>query len=151
MNNVRRKSDFFPILNVCSHCLAAKRDSLLYRYTESFPVIARSDGKTFHLILADVPRAYPAEKEFESDGRLSLGFQYAHITLGDQILVSIVILPKDRPYSLYRTIERVADSLSEELLNRGSLCPVYEIAGWRSADIVESNRIGFAVADTTLE
>lgn len=149
MNNVRvqAKSDIFPCFSVCSHCVAAKGNGLLYRYTESFPVIARSDGETFHLILADLPRPYPAEKEFESNGRVSLGFHYAHISLRDQTLVSIVILPRERPYSLYRTIECVADSLSEELRNRGSLLPMYEIVGWRSADILESNRV--RVADAT--
>jgi hypothetical protein len=29
---------------------------------EGIPMISRSDGKTFHLLLADFPARYPAEK-----------------------------------------------------------------------------------------
>lgn len=116
---------------VCPHCIRKGRDGLLFRYTNFFPMIARSDGDLFHLLLADRPRPYPAEKGLESNGQVSLGFHYSHKSSGNQVCVSIVILPNNKPYSMYRTIECIADCLAEQLSQQGSLCPMYEIVGWK--------------------
>jgi hypothetical protein len=48
--------------NVCPHCILHGKQSLLCRLCEGIPMISRSDGKTFHLLLADHPAQYPAER-----------------------------------------------------------------------------------------
>ena len=48
--------------NLCPHCVFHGEQSLLCRLCEGIPMISRSDGKTFHLLLADYPARYPAER-----------------------------------------------------------------------------------------
>jgi len=81
-------------------------------------MISRSDGDTFHLVLADRPRPYPAERSVRNTFYLSLCFSYEH-ELFDGTRASIVLIEarKCGP-SLYRQIEEIADSLAAELQNR---------------------------------
>ena len=52
----------FRNFNVCPHCESNGEEALLSRLSEGIPMISRSDGKTFHLLLADRPLPYPAER-----------------------------------------------------------------------------------------
>ncbi len=49
--------------NLCPHCIRHGEQGLLCRMCESMPMISRSDGKTFHVLLADRPLAYPQERQ----------------------------------------------------------------------------------------
>jgi hypothetical protein len=46
--------------NEYPHCALHGKQSLLCRLCEGIAMISRSDGKTFHLLLADYPARYPA-------------------------------------------------------------------------------------------
>lgn len=52
----------FRNFNLCPHCQSRGEEGLLCRMCEGVPMISRSDGKHFHLFLADQPVPYPAEK-----------------------------------------------------------------------------------------
>ncbi len=107
--------------NLCPHCSATGREPTLWRYCEGFPMISRSDGDTFHLVLADRPRPYPAERSVQNTFYLSLCFLYEH-ELFDGTQASIVLIEarKCGP-SLYRQIEEIADSLAAGLQDCGRL------------------------------
>ncbi|HEY1482078.1 MAG TPA: hypothetical protein VGF19_05070, partial [Candidatus Acidoferrum sp.] len=47
--------------NLCPHCVLQGQQAILCRLCEGIPMISRSDGKLFHLLLADHPIPYPAE------------------------------------------------------------------------------------------
>lgn len=48
--------------NLCPHCASTGHPALLGRLCECLPMISRSDGQTFHLLLADRPLPYPSGK-----------------------------------------------------------------------------------------
>ena len=52
--------------NLCPHCIHHGEPGLLCRLCESMPMISRSDGKTFHVLLADRPLAYPQERQSDA-------------------------------------------------------------------------------------
>ena len=43
---------------------------------ESMPMISRSDGKTFHVLLADRPLAYPQERQSRAPAGAAACFWY---------------------------------------------------------------------------
>jgi hypothetical protein len=103
---------------------------LLSRLSECMPMISRSDGKLFHLVLADRPAAYPAERKFGQTGKLSVFFWYSHICNADCTRTSLVILPKSTGrVALFRRIEYVADMLAEKLRCSPELETMYELRG----------------------
>lgn len=114
--------------NICPHCERWGADPTLYRMSESMPMISRSDGKSFHLLLADRPLPFPVEKEGRAD-RLSLCFWYVYENGASCAGSAIVLLPDLRATKafLFRQIEFVADLLVEELQRRRSLCGLYEL------------------------
>lgn len=94
-------------------------------------MISRSDGRSFHLLLADRPLPYPAEVSGAPTQTVSVCFWYAY---GEQKTAtrSVVVLLEDsaRPKEkLYRQIEFIADLLADELLRGRDLASFYNLQG----------------------
>jgi hypothetical protein len=116
--------------NLCRHCVGQGEEGLLSRLSESMPMISRSDGKFYHLLLADRPAPYPAERKFKRTQKLSLFFWYSHIGNGTCTRTTVVILPPSKErVSLFRRIEFVADMLAEKLGSSPELQTMYELCG----------------------
>jgi hypothetical protein len=92
-------------------------------------MISRSDGESFHLLLADRPLPYPLERAAGPAKKISVCFWYAHVRQAMCTNSTIVILPGTRMNhpSVFRRIEMVADLLAEELCERERLAEVYEL------------------------
>jgi hypothetical protein len=56
--------------NLCPHCVLQGRQAILCRLCEGIPMISRSDGNLFHLLLADRPIPYPAESKSDASEKL---------------------------------------------------------------------------------
>jgi hypothetical protein len=110
--------------NLCPHCAAAGKEPTLWRYCEGFPMISRSDGATFHLVLADRPRPYPAERRARNSRYLSLCFFYQHGLFGGIRSVIVLMEPGKSDSSLYRQIEEIADLLAAELKQCATLSEI---------------------------
>lgn len=121
----------FRNFNVCPHCEWIGEEALLFRFSEGIPMISRSDGRSFHLLLADRPLPYPAEVSGAPTQTVSVCFWYAY---GEQKTAtrSVVVLLEDsaRPKEkLYRQIEFIADLLADELLRGRDLASFYNLQG----------------------
>jgi len=92
-------------------------------------MISRSDGETFHLLLADRPLPYPLERAAGPTRKLSLCFWYTHVRQPKQTFTTIVVLAGSRSNHsiLFRKIELVADLLTAELAIHEKLAEVYEL------------------------
>ena len=114
--------------NLCPHCIAAGKEPLLWRYHEGLPMISRSDGVTFHLLLADCPRPYPAERSSGKTHQLSLCFLYEHGSLQGP-RATVIVVPDHWPaqLSVYRWIESITDIVAFYLSIHGSLPDIVEI------------------------
>jgi hypothetical protein len=91
-------------------------------------MISRSDGETFHLVLADRPLPYPIERSAGPTRRISVCLCYCHIGRSAETYCSIVILrasQTNRP-SIFRMIETVAAMLAAGLSGCGRLDGFYE-------------------------
>ena len=119
----------FRNFNLCPHCIRLGQSPLLLRLTEGMPMISRSDGRTFHLLLADRPLPYPIERSAGPTDRVSLCFWYTPLYPEETTESTIVILKALRRSrsTLFRRIEMVADLLAEELVNKGQLVGLYEL------------------------
>ncbi len=115
--------------NVCPHCTVTGQQAVLGRLCEGLPMISRSDGETFHLLLADRPLPYPSEHAAGPTRKLSLCFWYTHVRQPKQTFTTIVVLAGSRAKhsTLFRKIELVADLLTAELTIHGKLAEVYEL------------------------
>ena len=92
-------------------------------------MISRSDGETFHLLLADRPLPYPIERTAGPTRKISVCFWYAHAFHPKRTLSTIVIVTGSRTNhpSVFRKIELIADLLTEELAREGRLADMYEL------------------------
>ena len=92
-------------------------------------MISRSDGKYFHLLLADQPAPYPAERTAKRTDKVSVCFWYAHAKNGHKTLTSVVVLPrKKKDYAaFFRKVEQAADLLAEKLQTNSCLSSLYEL------------------------
>ncbi|HUL35611.1 MAG TPA: hypothetical protein VL128_17140 [Candidatus Eisenbacteria bacterium] len=94
-------------------------------------MISRSDGKNFHLLLADRPVPFPAERREGPSREFSVCFWYC---LGEQkkeTKSSLVLVPAESKGhgDLYREIESIADLLVKKLLERKKLAVLYNLQG----------------------
>ena len=113
--------------NICPHCLANRRRGEVERQSEWGPMISRSDGVNFHLVLGDRPIAYPSEPEM-----MSAGFWYIHEGNHGSTETVVVILrrpPRGVGVALLRDLETVADKLYEKLCTLSRLPSLYEFNG----------------------
>jgi hypothetical protein len=115
----------------CLHCEKKGRSPVVERLNEADPVISRSDGESFHLVLGDKPIFFPAEKSSGKSGMMTAGFWYVkdgndeatHVT---ETVVVILRNPPKRGPALMRHLERVADKLAEKLGKADALATLYE-------------------------
>jgi len=91
-------------------------------------MISRSDGQSFHLLLADRPIPYPNELAAGRTDRISACYWYSHVRQHDKTRSTIVVLPcaDTNCPAAYRLIEIAADLLAEELTYRSELAEFYE-------------------------
>lgn len=115
--------------NLCPHCAFNGQQTLLCRLCEGLPMISRSDGESFHLLLADRPLPYPIEVTAGTTRKISVCFWYSHIRRPQETLSTVVILSDSRTNhpAVFRRIETVADLLAEELVRKGRLECFYEL------------------------
>lgn len=121
----------FRNFNLCPHCQLHGQDALLCRLCEGLPMISRSDGNSFHLLLADHPLPYPNEPSMEPVQSLSVCFWYSHISQPDVTNSTIVTLSSQhsaRP-AIFRIIEKIADLLAQKLERSGRLAQFYHFTG----------------------
>jgi hypothetical protein len=116
--------------NLCPHCELLGFDPLLLRLCEGIPMISRSDGSSFHLVLADRPLPYPQERNAGPTRDTSLCFWYSITGQKNLIRSSLVLVPASdsKVCRNYREIEFVADLLSEKLLHQSELARMYALS-----------------------
>jgi hypothetical protein len=119
----------FRNFNVCPHCEWNGEEALLFRLAEGMPMISRSDGRNFHLLLADRPLPYPAERGGEPTPRVSVCFWYQYGANGNATKSTVVLFENvaSPKATLFRKIEFIADVLADELLRRQSLAVFYNM------------------------
>jgi hypothetical protein len=119
--------------SICPHCLANGRPGTLERLNEWGPIISRSDGVNFHLVLGGRPVAYPEERAAGKTEMISAGFWYLHEANGGSTETAVVILrrPPTGGVSLLRHLEMVADKLFDKLCKSGHLSCLYDFDGER--------------------
>jgi hypothetical protein len=118
----------FRNFNFCPHCATRGDQALLVRLREGVPMISRSDGLNFHLLLADSPLPYPAEFSAMPTQRLSVCFWYSFGRRQRKNSTAVVILSDlhSERTGLFRKIELAADLLTSKLLRSGSLATLYQ-------------------------
>jgi hypothetical protein len=121
----------FRNFNVCPHCEWNGEEALLSRFSEGIPMISRSDGRNFHLLLADRPLPYPAECGGAPTQMVSVCFWYLYgidrnATKSTVVLCDGAFGPKA---NIFRQIEFIADVLADELLRRQNLAVFYNMQG----------------------
>lgn len=124
--------------NMCPHCQVHGRPCMLERLNEWGPMISRSDGKNFHLVLGDRPIEYPAERASGRSAMKSAGFWYVHEANGDSAETVVVILrrPPRGGVALMHHLEIVADKLYEKLSKSNCLSCLYEFDGQHLNQVV---------------
>src|SRR5579859_6106342 len=124
---------------VCPHCERLGRQSIVERLDERGPVISRSDGESFHLVLGDRPISYPAEKSSGETGMMTVGFWYVkerrsesgEATASTETVVVILRKPPAAGVPLMKHLEKLADQLAEKLVKPEKLATLYECEGNR--------------------
>ena len=118
----------------CPHCEKNGRPPIIQRLNEGGPVVSRSDGESFHLILNDRPMPYPAEKSSGKTEMMSAGFWYiaegedTNIALTKTAVVILQKVPKDS-LAVLRQLEAIADRLADNIVKWGHLEALYEFEG----------------------
>ena len=121
----------FRNFNLCPDCQLHGEQALLCRLCEGLPMISRSDGTSFHLLLADRPLPYPNEHSTERIEKISVCFWYSHISQPHITNSTVVTLPSNdanRP-AMFRTIETIADLLAPMVARSGHLAQFYDFDG----------------------
>jgi hypothetical protein len=120
----------FRNFNLCPHCQLRGDQALLGRLCEGLPMISRSDGTSFHLLLADRPLPYPNEYAAPTR-KISVCFWYSHVSepkMTNATIVTLRSIRNTRP-AVFRVIETVADLLAQNLAQRGKLGQFYDFRG----------------------
>lgn len=128
----------------CPHCEKKGCNPFVERISDCAPIISRSDGETFHLILGDRPISYPAEKTSGKTEMVSAGFWYVkepgvkeHDDKGGVRAGTVVVVLRKRPggIGLLRQLEIVADRLVEKINKTPFIETLYEFDGDRLSKI----------------
>lgn len=118
----------FRNFHCCPHCEKNGSNPFIERIDISAPVISRSDGETFHLMLGDRPIEYPAEKSSGKSEMVTAGFWYVKDMNDDDsntAFAGIVVVRLRKPAGgsgLLQQLEIVADKLAEKI----NKCPDIE-------------------------
>jgi hypothetical protein len=105
--------------------------ALLTRISEGMPMISRSDGCTFHLLLADRPLPCPMERTYGVTRITSLCFWYLYGAEGARTKSAVVLFEEgaSSKQKFFRQIEFIADILADELVRRRRLAVLYNLQG----------------------
>ena len=124
--------------NICPHCRVNGRPGTLERLNQWGPMISRSDGMNFHLVLGDRPLAYPVIRAAGKTEMMSAGFWYVHEADGGSTETVVVILRRvaGGGIALLRDLETVADKLYEKLNKSSRLPCLYEFDGRKLHQVV---------------
>ncbi len=134
---LRKSGRFFRNLQSCPHCARLGRRGEVDRLNESTPMIFRSDGDKFHLVLGDRPIAFPNENG--TIGMMTAGFWYVRERqrIFDEMsefpppdgipptrgrgtwacteTTAVILKPERRRLLLLHQLENIADKLAEVL------------------------------------
>lgn len=115
--------------NLCPHCALNGLQTPLARLREGLPMISRSDGENFHIVLADRPLPYPNERSAGPTRKISVCFWYSHVRHPKTTFSTVITLEGSRMNhpAVFRRIEIVADLLAEELAAHGHLAEFYDV------------------------
>jgi len=121
----------FRNFNFCPHCEWNGEEALLLRLSEGPPMISRSDGRNFHLLLADRPLPYPAERDGGPSEMISACFWYMYGSDRNATKSTVVLFEGAHgpEPNVFRQIEFIADVLADELRRRASLAVFYNMQG----------------------
>src|SRR5260221_10845576 len=94
-------------------------------------MISRSDGRHFHLLLADHPLPYPAELGGGPTQTVCVCFWYAYGGEKTAAKSAVVLFEPCgvRQEKMDRLIKFIADGLADELLRRRELAAFYKLRG----------------------
>jgi hypothetical protein len=126
---------YFRNFGVCPHCQKKGGPFLLDRLNDEGPIISRSDGESFHLVLGGRPISFPAEKSSGKTEMMTAGFWYvseresARTPGTTETVVVILRKPPRLGVELTRHLETVADRLADKLANEKELATLYEFYG----------------------
>jgi hypothetical protein len=121
----------FRNFNVCPHCEWTGEEALLSRLSEGMPMISRSDGRKFHLLLADRPLAFPMERDESPTRMTSVCFWNKYGADRDAAKSTVVLFEScaGARGKIFRQIEFIADLLADELQRRRELAVFYNLQG----------------------
>lgn len=130
---------FFRNFGICPHCEKKGGPFMVDRLNDEGPMISRSDGESFHLVLGDRPISFPAEKSSGRTGMMTAGFWYVkernkeseELTANTETVVVILRKPPAAGAPLMKHLEKLADQLAEELVKPEELATLYEFEGNR--------------------
>jgi|SRR5580704_13141671 hypothetical protein len=139
----RGSKPLFRNFGICPHCQKKGGPFLLDRLNDEGPMISRSDGESFHLVLGDRPISFPAEKASGRTSMMTAGFWYvSERKAGSQeseeftgtkgLTETVVVILRKPPKSgppLMRHLELLADTLAEKITRHGRLATFYEFDG----------------------
>jgi hypothetical protein len=133
----------FRNFGICPHCEKKGGPFLLDRLNNVGPMISRSDGESFHLVLGDWPISFPAERSSGRTEMMTAGFWYVteqktnswgarespQPTRTTETVVVILRKPPRHGVNLARHLETVADRLADKLARAEELATLYEFYG----------------------
>lgn len=120
----------------CFHSERTGRPSAAERLNETGPIISRSDGESYHLVLGDRTISFPAEESSRKSGRMIAGFWYVKDENDEAAQVTGIVAvilrnPPKRGVALRCHVETVADRLAEKFGKSDALATLYEFDGNR--------------------
>lgn len=137
LDKLKPARGLFRNFQSCPHCEKNSCNPFFERINESAPVISRSDGLTFHLILGDRPIEYPAERSSGNTEMVTAGFWYAK-DVNDhncetEFAGTVVVMLRKRSggIGLLQQLEIVADRLVERIIKASDIETFYAFDGDR--------------------
>jgi hypothetical protein len=94
-------------------------------------MISRSDGRNFHLLLADHPLPFPPERSGGPTRMTSVCFWYVYGAEKGATKSTVVVFECRAGHEgkIFRQIEFIANILADELLRRRDLAVFYNLRG----------------------
>jgi hypothetical protein len=142
LEKLKPSRGLFRNFQLCPHCEKNGRNPIVERINDCAPIISRSDGETFHLVLGDRPISYPAEKSSGKTDKVTVGFWYVKENdhknrkneekgEDDMFAGTVVVMLRKPPggIGLLVQLEIVADKLVEKLNKTQFIETFYEFDG----------------------
>jgi len=129
--------ELFRNFQSCPHCERKGYNPFIERINDVAPLISRSDGETFHLVLGDRPIEYPHEKSSGKSEMVTAGFWYVKDMVDKtEFAGTVVVMLRKRSggTGLLQQLEIVADELVEKI-NKTDVETFYEFDGDRLSKV----------------